>query len=211
MLIQNTESIVKAKGKSIIEILDQSESSNQDQESSARSRVISEALAVLLNIHHALCQEPGTPMSSSHLLRDSKSRRIVDGLLDLVSLEGIYPNLSPGVGIPIERRVKSVLQGGAMTRKSCTDDSQVAEGIGLLIKITESLNQIAANQEAVGLRQALYERTLVDLVASLGELAYNPSRTDSKFRSTYAAALKGLLDVYVDFLSHEILFSDLIA
>ena len=145
----------------------------------------------------------------SDALRDLKSRRIIDGLLDLVSLEGIYPFLSPGIGIPIERRVKSVLQGGIVTRKSPTEDGQITEHKELLIKVTGSLNRIAANQDAIGLRPALYERTLVDLVASLGELAYNPSHTDEKLHSTYAAILKCLLDLYVD-VSHEKLFSDFI-
>ena len=199
LLIRITDSIINAKGKSIIDVLDRSGDENQDRKSGRRSWVIAEALSMLMNIHHALCQEPRNSALSDVLL-DLNSRKTVDGLLDLVSLEGIYPCLSPGVSIPIERRVKPVLQGGVVTKAS-TEDGEEAQDKNLLIKITDSLVQIVANEEATGLRPALYERVLVDLIASLGELAYNPFYTNGKSSLTYAATLKGLVNAYVEFFT----------
>lgn len=161
----------------------------------ARQRVISKALSILLKIHHALSQEYVSSMSLD-VLQDLKSRRVIDGLLDLVSLEGIYPSLSLGVGIPIERRVKSVLQGGIVTRTSSAEESQRPKDKELLIKIIANLNQIAESR-VVGLGSALRERTLVDLVAGLGELAYNPSYAHEDSSAEHASRLKSLLDSYV--------------
>ena len=189
------ESIIKAKGKSILDILDPGEEENDDQKTGVRERVITKALSILLNIHDALCHESSSS-ASSDVLGDLKSRRIIDGLLDLVSLEGIYPSLSPGIGVPIERRVKSVLQGGVVTRSSSAKDDLDAKDKELLIKITDRLNQVAA-VKAVGLGPALHERSFVDLVAGLGELAYNPSYADEKSRSSSGVTLKELLDAYV--------------
>ncbi len=176
-----------------MEILDPGKEGSNDRGSNARNRVICKALLLLSNIHHVLCL-PSSASSSDEVLRDLKNRRIIDGILDLVSLEGIYPSLSPGVGIPIERRVRSVLQGGIVTRTSSAEAGQEVKDKGLLIEITESLNQIAASR-TTGLGPALQERTLVDLVAGLGELAYNPSYGESC--SSHVTTLKTLLDAYV--------------
>ena len=190
-----SESIIKAKGESILNILDRFEGKDQDQISNTRNRVISKAISLLLNIHHALCQRP-ISSPSSDVLRDAKSRRIVDGLLDLISLEGIYPSLSPDVGIPIERRVRSVLKGGIVTRISAEDD-QESKDRTLLIKITENLKQIATSK-GNGLKPALQDSTLVDLIAGLGELAYNPTNANEESHSTNGDTLKDLLDTYVE-------------
>lgn len=178
-----------------MDILDQGEEQTNDAQVGARQRVVSKALSILSKIHHALSQESVASMSLD-VLQDLKCRRVIDGLLDLVSLEGIYPSLSLGVGIPIERRVRSVLQGGIVTRTSSAEESQGAKDKELLVKITENLNQIAESK-VVGLRSALRERTLVDLVAGLGELAYNPSYAHEDSSSSHAARLKILLDAYV--------------
>lgn len=194
LLMKITESFVKARGESMLNILDCDEGDDRDQNSNTRYRVISKALLLLLSIHHALCQRPiNSP--SSDVLRDLKSRRITDGLLDLIFLEGIYPSLSPGVGIPIERRVRSVLKGSIVTRISAEHGQEMKDKT-LLIKITESLTQIATSKEN-GLGPALQDRTLVDLIAGLGELAYNPTNANEEFHLTNAEILKDLLDAYV--------------
>ena len=112
----------------------------------------------------------------------------MDGLLDLVSLEGIYPNLLPGVGIPIERRVQSVLQGGTSTRVLGSDDSQTDET--LLVDIVSQLSSIAM-ASSKGLRSAIQERILVDLIAAQTQLAFAPAVDDRKY---HAGALRTLID-----------------
>lgn len=150
---------------------------------------------MFLNIHYALCRTSHAQKSPTPL-QDSKNRKIVDGLLDLISLEGIYPSLSPGVGIPIERRVRTVLQGGVITRTLSEEGDEEPRNKLLLTKIVDSLGTIPESNE-VGLRLALQERTLVDLIAGLSELAYSPLYQDGHSSADHAAALKRLLDGYV--------------
>ena len=112
----------------------------------------------------------------------------MDGLLDLVSLEGIYPNLLPGVGIPIERRVQSVLQGGTSTRALGSDDSQIDEV--LLGDIVSQLSSIAMASNK-GLCSVIQKRTLVDLIAAQTQLAFAPAVNDDK---AHAEAFQKLID-----------------
>lgn len=120
-------------------------------------------------------------------------QKIVNALLDLISLEGIYPSLSPGVGVPTERRVKSVLQVGRVTRPSLTDDNRDEDLLG---EVCNRL-RLVAEGESSWLITSLQERILVDLIAGLGELAYNNSVKDEISRILYDRRLRSLLDRYV--------------
>ena len=153
--------------------------------------MIKRALDLLLNIHHALCFTDHSSIGRE-VLYNSEARRIIDTLLDLISLEGIYPNLLSGVGVPIERRVKSVLQGGLVTRSVGISENFNREGNGLLEEIVRQLGKVAADK-GKGLGSALQERTLVDLIAALGQLAY----ASYKGTGVYNAILEKILDEYV--------------
>ena len=83
-----------------------------------------------------------------------------------------------------------------MTRTSSIGNGEEAKDKELLANIIKNLDEIASSK-AVGLKSTLQQRTMVDLIAGLGELAYNPSCADEKSRSSYAEALKDLLDAYV--------------
>ena len=160
----------------------------------ARKTVIRRALALWLDIHHALLSDPDTS-SASKMMYSSSSRRVVDGLLDLISLEGIYPCLSPGVGIPIERRVRSVLQGGVVPQP-------VTEAQGdeeLLTAIVNDLYPVVKDG-GNGLGLALRERTLVDVIAGAGQLAFDPSEAAQQRQKRFAIVFKVLLEQYVTFL-----------
>lgn len=138
-----------------------------------RHLIIEKALRLLLDIHEELSKN-GTSFGALDKLHNTHHQKIVDGLLDLISLEGIYPLLSPGVGIPIERRVKSVLQGGLVTRASpATDAVSRQDGIAVLSQICRQLYRILSSNGA-GLGPSVRERTLVDVIAGWGELACAP-------------------------------------
>ena len=128
----------------------------------------------------------------------------MDGLLDLLSLEGIYPFLSPGVGVSIERRVKSVLQGGLVTRPSPVEGAGHQDKV-LLGGICEGLCVIMKD-EGIGLSASLQERTLVDLIAGLGELAYAPL-LDERANKHHEFALQSLLDKCVNFTFRQFIFT----
>ncbi|KAI9821968.1 MAG: hypothetical protein M1827_002550 [Pycnora praestabilis] len=166
---------------------------------STREAVIRKALNFLDDIHRSLALEENESTINLNenvngILYDPRSRRIIYGLLDLVSVEGIYPSLSPGVGIPIERRVRSVLPAGVVVKPvpSVSDLAQGHERI-LLAEVIDRLSQIAGDVRK-GLKPVLRERTLVDIICGSGELAFGPS-ADSKGKSDkYKTILKKLLD-----------------
>ncbi|KAL9117242.1 MAG: hypothetical protein Q9187_006224 [Circinaria calcarea] len=187
--VLNQGATVKSRGRSLVECLAAGKHVQAEDNTNPRSGVIHRALGLLLNIHHVLCNSP-TDDDTRDFLYNSSYRRIVDSLFDLISLEGIYPNLSSGVGVPIERRVKSVLRGGFETRTTAPREKAGDGDEALLVEIVNQLRGVAESKGR-GLGRVFQERTLVDLIAALGQLAYAPSSRDSK---TYQNALKSLID-----------------
>lgn len=190
----SSESIVKAKGQSIIQCLDAGADTNEDSIHDLRRQVIGKALSLLLDIHEAFSQSVENS-GSSNPLQSPSQQKTVDGLLDLISLEGIYPFLSPGVGVPIERRVRSVLKGGLVSKPSLVDDGAAHEDKRLLAEICDGLYGITKGEG--GLASSLQERTLVDLIAGLGELAHAPLLRDQHSKKQNDSMLQSLLDRYV--------------
>lgn len=161
-------------------------------EPNSRRAVVRRALQLLSELHQILSNDPDNRLRQG-VLFTSQSRRLVDGLLDLISLEGIYPNLLPGVGVPIERRLKSVLQGGTVTQlPQSAQPSHKDED--LLLEISTQLSKIAISSDE-GLCGALQERILVDLIATKVQLTFS-SRDDAS-KSKHDLTLKVLLDRYV--------------
>lgn len=162
------ESISKSNWSSVVECLALKNGLERNDESDARFVVIQKALDLLSNIHLSLKSIPGT---EPNIFENLSERKVLDGLLDLISLEGIYPFLSPGVGIPIERRVKSVIQAGFATRPSPATGILAHNDERLLPIICIRLHDIAMGRH---LDSVFRDRILVDLVAGLGELCYSP-------------------------------------
>ena len=149
--------------------------------------VVRRALALLVDIHKSLISEADAQTRSRNgALGNSSAHRIVDALLDLVVLEGIYPLLEVGVGVPIERRVGGVLKDGVGIRGSSTTSLPGTNGDGsvelvnheesgeLLDGIVQPLDDIASTHGR-GLNSALRDRGIVDLMAAEAQLAYSPS------------------------------------
>lgn len=185
----------------MIECLQSNIDNKQDDELASRVLIIRRALVLLLEIHRAVKEDT---LAASELIQDLSKRKTVDGLLDLISLEGIYPSLSPGVGIPIERRVRSVLRNGVVTRPSPPGDGPQLRGQSLLAEVCLALDEIL--EYGIGLASLIQERTLVDLIAGFGELAYSHSVESISSRNIYPSRLKRSLDRYV-FLQSKILLS----
>lgn len=161
-------------------------------EPNPRSAVVRRALQLLSELHQNLSNDPNN-RTRQEVLFTSHNRRLVDGLLDLISLEGIYPNLLPGVGVPIERRLKSVLQGGTVTQLPQSAEPSHKDDY-LLLEISTQLSKIAMSS-GEGLCGALQERILVDLIAAKVQLTFS-SRDDASI-SKHDLTLKVLLDRYV--------------
>lgn len=157
--------------------------------------IIEKTLCLLLDIHEELSKN-GISCGALDKLHNTYHQKIIDGLLDLISLEGIYPLLSPGVGIPIQRRVKSVLQGGLVTRPSpAADVVSRQDGRALLSQICRQLYMILSSN-GTGLGPSVQERTLVDVIAGWGELACAPHLQD-EYAKDDGRMLRSLLDGFV--------------
>lgn len=152
----------------------------------ARTFVIRRALALLLELHITLCKVSDDEVRK--LLSQPERRQVVEGLLDLISLEGIYPDLSPGVGIPIGNRVKSVFEKGFVAKLSQAGGQPETKNYALLDHIVLQLDIIVSSKDG-GLKSALENRIFVDLIAALGELLFGP------FPVGNHDALKALWDV----------------
>ena len=155
-------------------------------------------MVLLSGIHRAIKEDTS---AASNLTEDLSKRKTIDGLLDLISLEGIYPCLSPGVGIPIERRVTSVLRNGIVTRPSSSGDGPQIHAQSSLAESCLALDEIL--KDGVGLASRAQERILVDLIAGFGELAYSHYIESASSRNIYSSRLKDLLDRYV-FLQNRV-------
>ena len=144
------------------------------------------ALSLLADINWALATKTGAKLTDG-VLRTSDSRRVIDGLLDLISLEGIYPCLLPGVGVPIERRVKSISQSGVVSRPHgpAADPERCS---AMLQSIVDTLHGIMIGGQR-GVCIALRERNLVDLIAAEAQLSFAPNAQAPHTSSTLFSEL----------------------
>lgn len=198
LIIQDV--LVKARSQSLVDrLLTQLPEQTETELPKRRAAVLRAAISRLWDIHIALIEESVT-CDVTQILYNSGNRRIIDGLLDLISLEGIYPALSPGVGIPIERRVKSVLQAGVAVRHVAEIGRKEDVDLNLLKEVADGLSKIvlAGNN---GVNHAIRERNLVDVISGCGELAYGHSFEKANQTNEYRVLLEQLLDEYVNTLT----------
>ncbi|KAI5291020.1 hypothetical protein KEM54_006648, partial [Ascosphaera aggregata] len=187
----NKEDIQRFKANSIIDVLSQSCDSALENESQKRSYVITTALALLKEIHAAYTDPYHTGNRSVNdkdpALIDAKRRRSIHALLDLLSIEGIYPSLSPGVGIPLEKRIVIALPAGVVARpqQPVTQDASLKnERERLLITILNDLEKILRDQE-LGIQRHVLNRTLPDIISGSTELAFNSVTLTSAQQKQY--------------------------
>lgn len=145
--------------------------------------VIRHALDLLLRIHKEIRVRDLEPVASR--LENPGERRTIFALLDLVVLEGIYPSLSPGVGIPIERRARSFVLPQQLSAPVQVQEVNQHRNIELLASVVYGLIGVFGAQDGdahgiwkspkayQGIEGMVRERCLVDLIAGCGELALN--------------------------------------
>lgn len=158
--------------------------------------VIAYAISLIQNINaHLLtiCKSSPSPEDIS----SPKDRRTIIALLDLLALEGIYPYLTPGVGVPLERRAKAIILPSSKTSSGGIQNIQKLRDINVLTDVILALSDLlqGGGGEVVG---ALKDRCLVDLIAGCGELAFNPSQGDGltedekkTWRARWESLIKG--------------------
>ncbi|MCJ1311959.1 hypothetical protein MMC25_005633 [Agyrium rufum] len=185
--VLNRDSISKARGRSanepsVIHRLAVGNGISVGSNSDPRRQVIRKALHLIITIHQNLIRAEWDG-KALETLYDSSQRRIIDALFDLISLEGIYPNLQPGVGIPLERRVQSLLKLKGKPGQELCVEKEFDVDDGLLIDIVEQL-RVLTKKESRGLSRLFHERGLVDLIAAVGQLAYASADTGNVFYNT---------------------------
>ena len=127
------------------------------------------------------------PASSSPVL-EASSRRVIDGLQDLVALEGIYPFLLPGVGIPLEQRIKSLLPASVTATPAEDAVSSISEN-ELLQDSVDALYEIVMKGPYY-LQTIIRSRSLVDVIAGCGQLAFRPENQIEKYKTLFQRVLQ---------------------
>lgn len=144
----------------------------------------------MTRLHHELLRRDAE--ANGMPLESPGERRTIFALLDLLVLEGVYPALSPGVDIPIERRARSFVDPSRnrsvsdriqeVSKDSAEHDifKSIVEGLlNVLHKRDYSLEeQLIYKKEPwrrnKGIESMVRERCLVDLIAGCGQLAFDP-------------------------------------
>jgi hypothetical protein len=185
----------------LLQILSQN-SGNDDGagDDTARPTVINGALDILTSLHRSFAvleDQHGSLQSFDEVgdspSEDAKRRRMLHALLDLISLEGIYPSLSSGVGIPLQQRVISVLPAGVIAKQAHVVASSVPHDEPLLRRIIDVLIDILFDPRP-SLQQIIRGRILSDIISGISDLAFNPNNTESPYRNRYQKALAKLID-----------------
>lgn len=188
----------KHRGKSLIEILATPDTSSDDQ----RIEVIQKVADFLGQIHQAyadLADEEKANAAAGRLtqssqddkkkqneaLEDAKRRRIIHALLDLISLEAIYPGLSSGVGIPLQQRVLSVLPPGVVAQQAPNTNIELSAATREALRIAaDGLNNIICSSRS-GIQVIARNRSLTDILCADAELAFDPVKSESQDRQSY--------------------------
>lgn len=198
------EEIRKARGDSIVEILSQNHPLRDPEDDILRLHVIQQALDLLTGVHQAFVNpvpddgDAGSPSRSQKedpALEDAKQRRTLHVLLDLISLEGIYPSLSQGVGIPLQQRVASVLPAGVIAKQPKTALRPRSQDESLLHHILNALNVILSDNRP-GIQQVILGRILTDIICGAVELAFNSVHLSQDKRDTYSRLLEAIVNKY---------------
>ena len=124
---------------------------------------------------------------------------MLHALLDLISLEGIYPSLSPGAGIPLRERVISVLPAGVVAKPATSSVGSTPQKEALLDQVMTGVCGILFDRRP-SIQPVIRGRILSDIVSGTADLAFNSSRLSEDKRSRYREAFSRVLEEYVVFL-----------
>jgi hypothetical protein len=169
---------------------------------SARTSVIKRALEILFHIHTGFATLVATEDSSlsnvetkDDALEDAKRRRLLHALLDLISLEGIYPSLSAGVGIPLEKRVISVLPRGVVAKRSLRPQESETRNEQLLQHILTLIVDILFDHR-LSIQVIVRSRILSDILSGSADLAFNSQSFGSVEKNKYRTIFEKIIGEY---------------
>ncbi|KAI4179677.1 MAG: hypothetical protein LQ348_005356 [Seirophora lacunosa] len=182
-------------GRSIVQVLSGHnsvavESLDAEETDKRRWDIIDKALGILGHLHSS-CVNTSNGIDQLEPLSNQRGQKVVNALLDLVVLEGIYPSVSSGVGVPVERRLKSALKGEFTIRSLGETSGGRLEDKRLLIHVVDRLCPISLSRK--GLASSIQHRMSVDLIAAVGELAFSPA-WDNDTRRQSAPSFKEIIE-----------------
>jgi hypothetical protein len=191
----------------LIQLLSQTTGLDGAGDDAERPTVIGKALDILIGIHESFVLPASQDMSqqlysevADSPMEDAKRRRMIHALLDLISLEGIYPSLSSGVGIPLQQRVISVLPAGIIAKKVHAVTSSVPHDEHLLRRIVGVLLDVL-NDPRPSIQSIIRSRILSDVISGASDLAFNPMLAESSDRKDLQVTLTKLVERYVHIAS----------
>lgn len=198
--VLDREEIKKKRGSSVLEILSKDIPFSFSDDTLARTVIIEKALDILTRIHTAFAapvEDYGQPETDhgpdDMALEDAKRRRALHALLDLISLEGIYPSLSPGVGIPLQERVISVLPAGVIAKPPATISGSNPEDESLLNHILTGILNILFDARP-SLQPVIRGRILSDIVSGTADLAFNSKTLPVSEKDNYREAFRRVVN-----------------
>lgn len=184
-----------------MEILNRKLPDPASDDGAVRAVVIEKALDILSRIHAAFTTPEEPQPQASHetedvALEDAKRLRILHALLDLISLEGIYPSLSSGVEIPLQQRVISVLPAGVIAKQSQAPLSDKPCDEVLLDRILLTLSGIVLDTRP-SIQPVVRGRILSDIISGSLDLAFNSKNISAERRNYYHGAASRVIEEYV--------------
>lgn len=154
-------------------------------EKEARAEILKQAGSLLLDIHHAVAAEAQTQdQNTGQLTFDSSLYSAIMGLVDLLTIEGIYPALPRGFVNVDERRKKSLLYSNVPRHTPLPDNLHTSHYV-----IGEVFNPIVLGGEQ-GAQYLLRERFLIDVVAGNTFLAFAPDGSTNEY---FESQLNGII------------------
>lgn len=192
----------------MLHILNRDSETLQISEEATRTAVIGKSLDLLSQIHLAIVSPADDYNDSPQLapdgedaaLEDARRRRLLNAMLDLISLEGLYPSLSSGVGIPLQQRVISVLPAGVIAKQTSTPESIKPHNQALLIRIMEGLLNILLDGRP-SIQPILRARILSDIVSGTADLGFNPHTAPGAEKARFQDAFVHIIKEYVSVVS----------
>ncbi|KAK6829291.1 hypothetical protein RU639_003269 [Aspergillus parasiticus] len=194
------EELQKFRGSSLLKILSGDSIDEALDENLTRATVIGKALDILTHIHSAFVSpikdaEFPQPSGESEdaALEDAKRRRLLHALLDLISLEGIYPSLSSGAGIPLQQRVISVLPAGVIAHQPQKPTNNKPQNEVLLERIMSVLSDIICD-ERPSIQPVIRGRILSDIISAASDLASNAEHLSQDKKQRYRDVLAKVVE-----------------
>ncbi|KAI5847292.1 hypothetical protein DFP73DRAFT_623025 [Morchella snyderi] len=132
--------------------------------------VARKVLTHALHLLHTISATPTPATTATTALENATDNRTLNALLDLLVLEGVYPSLSPGVGIPLSRRARNFVIPAAPRGRGKVAEVEDRRDVALLGGVVGGLLEALVGGGAAA--RAVRERCLVDVLAGCGELAF---------------------------------------